>query len=518
MHTLKRFSENVKWLFIGTILTNIISLFISIFLIRKLAVSEFGIYSLFMGSLSIFAIFSVNGIIVAIRRYIPELLQKKYFKYHKSIIIKLYLVSLLLIFITITVVFIYKDEIGFILRIDKFREYYSIFIINIFLFLQVSLTNDLLVSLYEQKFLSIIGVVSIILRGILYAVLFPQLTIDLIFIIEAICMGVRFLPSLYYSYKKISALEKEPGLIIRKEEKKDFVKRIKRFSLLSTANEMGEGGFSQISDYYFVSAFLGPYAMGLYAFPYKILSSIFNWIPMSQLNNIFKPFFINKYYEKEENNAYLSEMFNFIVKIYFFFYGIIVVLVIAYQNLIQVYLFNSKYLETETLVVIVVFFYLLRAFSFPVTIIIEIKEKIEYTLYAKIFAVINVLAVLFVLEYTNLGLVGVALATGVSGLLRNFYLYVKMIKVSGVKLIFNQFYKTLIIFFIVGFAMYMASLTGNIAMQIILPASAGLLLFLMLYRKLHPLTKNEEVIISGILGKLLHYRLISKFFAFNKAG
>ncbi len=517
MHTLKRFSENIKWLLIGTLLSNFISIFISIFLIRKLAVSDFGIYSLFMGSLSIFAIFSINGIVVAIRRYIPELVQKKYYRYHKILIIKLFLISLLMIFVTIFIVYVYKEKIGILLNINNFQLYYSIFIINIFLFLQSSFTNNLLVSLYEQKFLSIVGVISIIARGILYLIFLPQLTIDLIFVIEAICMGIKALPSLYFSYKKISELEKESGLIIEKKEKVEYVKRIKRFSLLSTANEMGEGGFSQISDYYFISAYLGPFAMGLYAFPYKILSTIFNWIPMVQLNNIFKPYFINQYYEKDENTGYLSIMFNFIVKIYFIFYGIIAVGIISYQNLIQVYLFNSKYLQTETLVVIVILFYLLRSFSFPITIILEIKEKIEYTLYAKIFAVFNVFAVLFVLEYTNWGLIGVALATGVSALLKNIYLYVKMIMVSGVKLEYGQFAKTFLILIVTGFAMYLSSLANNVFLQILLPGMIGLFLFKLFYVLLRPFNKNEESIISGLLMKIPKLHIISKFLALNQS-
>ncbi len=517
MHTLKRFSENIKWLFIGTMASNFISVFISIFLIRKLAVADFGIYSLFMGSLSIFAIFSINGIVVAIRRFIPELVQKKYYKYHKLIIIKLYLISLLLIFITILIVYIYREQIGFYLKIDKFELYYSIFIINIFLFLQASITNNLLVTLFEQKFLSIIGVVSIIARGVLYAIFLSQLTIDLIFIIEAICMGIKALPSLYFTYKKITELEKDSGLTISQEETKDFVKRIRRFSLLSTANEMGEGGFSQISDYYFVSAYLGPFAMGLYAFPYKILSTIFDWIPMVQLNNIFKPYFITKYYEKDEDSAYLSDMFNFITKVYFFFYAAIVVGVISYQHLIQVYVFNSKYLETQTLIVIVILFYLLRSFAFPISIIIEIKEKIEYTLYAKIFAVFNVFAVIFVLEYTGWNLIGVALATGVSGLLRNIYLYFKMKQISKVRLNFPEMYKSLVIFLAMGCSMYGLSLINNIVTQVVLPAMTGLLLFQLLYRTLRPFNKNEEAILSNLLGRLPKMYFISKFLALNQS-
>ena len=75
MHNIKTLIQNVGWLFIGTMFSNVISIFVTIFLIRKLPVEDFGIYSLFLGSLGMFGIFSINGAIVALRRYIPELIQ-----------------------------------------------------------------------------------------------------------------------------------------------------------------------------------------------------------------------------------------------------------------------------------------------------------------------------------------------------------------------------------------------------------------------------------------------------------
>ncbi len=516
MHTLKRFTENIGWLFIGTIVSNFITIFISIFLIRKLAIADFGIYSLFMGSLAIFSIFSVNGIIVAVRRFIPELIQKKYFLYHKQLIKKLYLLSLVLCFIVVFIVFLYRNDIGRLLNINKFETYYSIFIINIFLFLQTNLTSNFLVTLYEQKFLSIIGVLSVVLRGLLYAVFLRELTIDLIFVIEAVCVGVKAVPSLIFAYRKIHSLAVDSGEEIGKQEKKEYVKRIKRFAWLSTANEMGEGGFSEISDYYFVSAYLGPYAMGLYAFPYKILSSIFNWIPMAQLNNIFKPYFITSYYERDEDSSYLSQMFNFVLKIYFLFYGLIIAGIIAYKNLILTYVFDSKYNETQILLFIVIGFYVLKAFGFPITIILEIKEKIEYTLYAKIFAVFNVFAVILVLAFTNWGLIGVAAATGLSSLLKNYYLYFYMRRITEVRLHVSSFLRAFILFIILTASMFLGSLINNILLQILLPLMLGMISFQLFYRVTKPFSRNEEIILSKLFEKLpVKFNFISKILALN---
>lgn len=514
MHTLKKMTQNIGWLITGTFISNLISIVISILIIRKLPVEDFGIYSLFIGSLTIISIFSVNGILLALRRFIPELIQKRHFSFHKSIIIKLYLISLLVTFMLVLIVFQYKKEIGILLNIDQFELYFSIFIINIFLYLQATISQDILVSLFEQKFISIISVISILVRGLLYVIFLTKLTVDLIFIIEAICIGVRAIPSVFYVYRKISNLTKSNNLEINFGEKREYRKRIKRYTLLSTANEIGEGGFSQVSDYYFISAYLGPFAMGLYAFPYRLLSSIFSWIPIERLNNIFKPYFINKYYEKNEDSTYLTGMFNFLLKLFLLFYGMTIACIISYQKLIHIYLFNSKYIETQLLLAIILIFYIFNALGFPTHIIIEIKEKIEYTLYAKIFALFNVLAVIFVLSFTNWNLIGVALATGISRFLRYYYLYLKMKKMSHVNIFAPDLLKTISIILLSGICMYLMSLIINLYMQIITPILVGGILFIGLYRLIKPFNDKEEILLSKFLTKFsIKMNVITKILA-----
>ncbi|MDR3609521.1 MAG: oligosaccharide flippase family protein [Ignavibacteriaceae bacterium] len=502
MHTLKKLTENVGWLIVGTIFSNIISLSITIFLIRKLPVKDFGIYSLFFGSLSVFAMFSINGILISLTRFSPELIQKKYFTFHKSIIVKLFFISLFVTFLFVLIIFIYKETIGVLLNIPNFSTYYSLFIINIFIYFQFTVSQNILIPLFEQKFLSIINVIGIIVRGLLYWIFFSFLSINLIFIIEAIGMGISTIPSLLYAYKKISVLAINSDTQIPVKEKKKYRRRIYRFALLSTASEMGEGGFSQISDYYFVSAFLGPFAMGLYAFPYKIINSIFNWIPIGRINELMRPFFINKYYERNEDNSFLKEIFNFLVKVYILLYGTIIACIISYQKLINIYVFKSKYLETQLLLIIILLFVLLRAFTFSIYMIIELKEKIEHSLYAQFFAIFNVFAVIFVLKYTGWGLIGVAFATGLSNFLRNLYMYLVMKRNTKVKLLFKNFIDTISIITIVGLSMYGVSLINNLILQIILPLIVGFITFLILYKLIKPFSETEESILFNTINKL----------------
>ncbi len=439
MHNIKNLIQNIGWLFIGTVLSNIISIFVTIFLIRKLPVADFGIYSLFLGSLTIFQIFSINGVIVAVRRYIPELIQKKYFNYAKKLIRTLYFYAYSFAIVIIIIVFIFKHEVGVVLQISSFDIYYSIFIINILLFLQSVFNNTILTTLYEQKFLSVFSLLSIIVRGVLYAIFLHAITIELIFIIEAISVGINAISGDIYSFIKIKNLGKGENAVMTDEEKQANKKRIKKYIALSTFNEMGESAFSQISDYYFISAFLGPAAIGLYAFPYKMLSAILAWIPFVQINQILKPYFIKQYYDSGENVKYLNLVYNILTKIFFLFLGFIFINVIAYQNLINVYVFNSKYLGTQILLIIVIPFFLVRAFVFPNSFILEISEKIQYNLYAKIFALLNVVAVFSVLQFTDWGILGVGAATAFFAVVKTFYIYYFVKKKTSVSLSVSGF-------------------------------------------------------------------------------
>lgn len=492
MHNIKSLVQNVRWLFIGTVLSNIISIFVTIFLIRKLPVAEFGIYSLFLGSLKIFQIFSVNGVVVSLRRYIPELIQKKYISYAKRLIKRLYLFGFTLSIFLVTIVFVLKHEVGILLQIKEFDVYYTIFIINILLYLQSFFNTNILTTLYEQKFLSVTNLISIIVRGTLYAIFLHAITIELIFIIEAISVGVKAISGDVYLFVKMKRMDAAEDITLNLEEKKFHGKRIRKYIALSSFNEMGESAFSQVSDYYFIAAFLGPGAIGLYAFPYKLLTAVLSWIPFANINQILKPYFIKQYYEAGENIKYLNMVYNILTKVYLLFLGFIFINVIAYQNLINIYLFNSKYLDTQLLLIIVIPFFLVRAFVFPNSFILEISENIQYNLYGKIFAVFNVVAVISVLKFSSWGIVGVGAATALSAILKNLYIYYFVKKKTSVTLNTAGFVKSLSLLFSIGLLVISSSYVSSLLLKIVLPGILGLCSIFIFTKLFNPFNSEEK--------------------------
>lgn len=516
LHNTKHFINNIRWLLTGTILSNIISIVITILIIRKLPVEDFGIYSLFLGSLMFFQILSANPILVLLNRYMPEVIQKQYFKYLKSLVLKLYLLSLLLGILLIITVSFFQVQIGNILNITKFPIYYSLFAINIFVFLLNSLNNSILVSLYEQKLIAIFEILSLITKGLLYAIFLPAITIELIFIIEASSMCVKAIPSSYIVFKKLNCLVGPETIEIPSFERRTNKKRMRRFTLLSFVNEMGYGILSEVSDYYFISAYLGPVALGLYAFPYKLLNSVFNWIPLNKLAGLIKPIFISKYYNSREDSIYLEKMFNLLFKIFLILYVIIVTFVIAYQEPVHLYLFNSKYVETKQLLVVIALFYLPASLLFPAGLIMEIKEQIQYLLYAKSLAILNIISVVCVLRFTHWGLIGVALSTGLSNLFKNLYIYFLMKRLTGIKLNIFELTKTAVTLAIFTTTVLALSTFESLTLRLLLPPGLGFLVLHITWRLIQPFNIEERETSIHFLNELHgRFSFITKILPLN---
>ncbi len=262
---------------------------------------------------------------------------------------------------------------------------------------------------------------------------------------------------------------------------------------------------------------MGASALGLYAFPYKLLDSVFNWLPINQISQIVKPFFIRKYYEENESIIYLERMYNFFLKIYLIIYSIIAFYLVAYQDLIHVYVFKSKYINTQELLIIVLFSFIFRAIAFPAGTVMEIREKVEYLLISKIFAVINIFLVIIVLNYTNLALIGVALATTLSNIMRNLYLFLKIRNTFNIKTYNIDMIKTFAFLFIIGFVVIAVGyFSDNIILRLALPVLLGVISFIIAWRQFQPFNKYERDILNKIISRLpTRFNIISKILVLN---
>jgi O-antigen/teichoic acid export membrane protein len=180
--------------------------------------------------------------------------------------------------------------------------------------------------------------------------------------------------------------------------------------------------------------------------------------------------------------------------------GFIFIMIIAYQNLINVYLFNSKYIGTQTLLIIIIPYFLMGAFTYPNYLVLEISEKIQYTLYAKIFAVFNIAADYFVLKYTSWGLIGVGAATGLSTFLRNYYIYYFVKKRTSISLNISELFRSVLLLSIFAIIVISASYITSLVLKIFLPLTLSFISILLLIKILSPFNPEEKKQLNKLFG------------------
>jgi O-antigen/teichoic acid export membrane protein len=146
----------------------------------------------------------------------------------------------------------------------------------------------------------------------------------------------------------------------------------------------------------------------------------------------------------------------------------------------------------------------------------EIKEKIQYLIYAKGAAVLNIVLVVLVLKFTGWGLMGVALSTGLSNFIKIYYIYFFMKRVTGIKLNVLEVTKTAIT--LAPFAATAVALSNleNPTLRLLLPGALGFLVLYIMYRLIQPFNIEEKGFSNQLVSKLpARFSFISKALAFN---
>lgn len=412
-------TKNITWLYFGKIISQAFSIIVSVLIIKKLSVEDYGTFNLLVGTLVVFEVFGSSSIKMIFSRYIPELVQTNYFSSLKKIIIVGLSISSVFIILLFSLTFIFQNKFAVFFHIDNFSDYLIFFCIyalfGYFSKLIISISSSLLL----HKYLSITEIIKSILSIIIYLYFLPVLTVSLMLLIGSFLFLFIIISNsitIIVYYKRLKDNRETP--------KKDFNwKRVVRFGLFSTANELGAGIVGKTSDYFIISALSNTYFLGLYAFAYKIYGIVFRLLPLEDIRSVLRPIFIQKFtvsYKKEE----FIRTFNFIIKlmlpvhflpaIYFFIFG----------KSIIIYLFDSKYIDAFGITNIILFGNIIMAFFYPVNLAAHLKERMDIMLYSKIVVIFSIIAGIYAMKY--FGINGVALVTITGNFFKNFLIYLFM--------------------------------------------------------------------------------------------
>ncbi len=484
--------KNSLYIFIERSAVPVINFLITVYVVRKLTVNDYGIYNVLLAIMGYVTLFSSCGIPSVFQRFIPEFCQKKQIgnlsKLVKHGSLWMFIVSIGIILIMI----LFSNHIGRLFKFGDALHYLIIFAIAIIFSLQSDLLAITLTSVFHHRTYVTAQISYVIFRGVfLYYMLSKGKGLTGLLIVEAAAFVFLFVIQFVF-YQKFLAAN------IAREIAEFPFKRLIRFGGYSYLNELGAQILAVTTDFFVISAFLGPAVVGIYAFANRIMSTISHILPHHVLTTVIRPAFFSKVTECKSPQQ-INKMFNLLVKIIAFFVFPLVVGTIVLGDKLIMYVYDPKYLESLTVLWIVAVFTALNFFMFPIGLVLQSLEKVQILFYSKIFAVYNLVAdILLIKPY---GLVGVALATGSAIFFKNIFCYLFARKYTRLDadlrnlgiIFFNSLLMGLLVYAVRGFVVNTPTF--------ILVTIIGCVIYLILAHFNRAFLKEERKIINKILPK-----------------
>ena len=454
-----KIKRNSVFVLFGKLITPLLGFLILAFIIKNLSVEDYGIYQILISFLSVVGLLSSFGIQNIFTRYIPEFQKLNQNWNIRRIVFSGMLIRLLISIIIIGIIHLFPVQIFTLFKISSTNNYFSLFSIFIILQLEFYLLRAVLTSLFLHQYLVYANIVFSLLRfGLVFiylrfgwglkGLILGEIISTLILVL--ICMGV-------YYYKYICNISNV------KKTNLDF-KRIFKYGIYNQLNEVGVHILSITTDIFIISAYLGPVAVGIYAFASRLVRLVTNILPHRMFEDLIKPSFFTKYAETK-NDEELNKMFNLLMKIIAFTVIPTLGLLYILGDKIIVLLFDPEYLTSLPILRVIIIFFSLNALLVPIGLVLHAIEKVNIILYSKIFAVYNLVGDLLVID--SFGIIGVAIITSSAELFKHVFCFIlakkyvklRLDRISIIKIVLNSIMPLFVVTFL---SQYIVSIIGLI--------------------------------------------------------
>ncbi len=442
-----KIKENIKHIFYYKMTVPVFNLLITIYVVKKLSVHDYGIYNLMYAIIGYLTLLSSIGILNILQRFIPEYSMKNEFSIVKRLVMSSILIRTVLAALFITIIILLGPKINLLLRVENLDYYVKVFSVGILLFLVIQILEVSLGSLLLNKYILISYLISTIMRGgLVYYFLENNHGILGLLLAETLFYGLlTFLLFLFYHV----------GFARKKSsEQSDLpLKRFLRYGGFSYFDEVGETILDVKTDYFIISTFLGPSMVGLYAFANKVIEMVSKILPFKFLKSLIRSVFFFRFAEDDEQKN-LNVNFNFLLKVIAFIAFPVFLSVIVLGDKIIMYIFDEKYKSALKILWILAGFMMINSFQFPLQLVVQAKEKVEITFASKIFSIYNLVGDILVVR--PFGLLGVGLVTCSARLFQNLFVYFKIKKYTLLeidilpllKIFFNSSIMVLLLYFV----------------------------------------------------------------------
>ena len=412
-----KFRRSSVYILIQKLITPTLTFGVTIFLVRRLSVDDYGVFNIMEALMAYIGLFSSLGLLNIFKRFIPEFAQQGQSTEMRKLVFWGMAARGVLVLTFLAVCFFWSEPIGRLLRLEGYGDYLSYFALAILFYLESQLLGLALVSLFLHRSFALAQIIYTVFRSVLVVgLVLIGLNLQGLLIGESVAYGVLLLLQVW-EYRKRAL----PDHAMTPGRGQPFpMRRISRFAGFAYFNEMGEQILDVSTDFFIISAILGAESVGLYAFATRFMNLISRWLPHRLLIDVITPTFYTRY-SQEKAPETLNTMFNFLNKMVgFFIFPLTLYLVLMGDKIIAL-VYSEKYLAALTVFAIAASFQAVNAFEMPLGLVVQAMERVEIHLYSKVFSVYNLVGNLLVIHHW--GIEGVALVTCSAILFKNVFTY-----------------------------------------------------------------------------------------------
>ncbi|NQU45084.1 oligosaccharide flippase family protein [bacterium] len=405
----------------GMLLSKAVAMFLSWYLVRKLSMEDFGRYNLILSSLVYLVFLSNLGTQSTLQRFIPEYFARRQFRRISKTYRMIAVLNLAMAILVFAVLLAFYRTIAGLVNMAEYREVFFVFAIAAVLFFQINIIGIVLNNLFLHVY-QVWGQLACITLKTAFIVVFLEKGYGLreLFVAEVFAYTPALL-ALFYLYRRWIAPRIRAADTGEQEdiEYRRFA-RYSGYNLVTLPHGIAMD-FSLAN--LVVSRYLDFAQLGAYAFAYRVSQMILQVLPQRLLQSVIRPAFYTRFSKAEDKNRALHEMFNTLCRFNLFFLLPSLAFVLLGGKHIILHVFGEpQYLGAYPVLAVTFAFLCTSFFELPADLTIQALEKLFYRFLAQYFTFFG-LVLSLALVWTGYGIMGVAVATGLSAFCKNLFLY-----------------------------------------------------------------------------------------------
>jgi O-antigen/teichoic acid export membrane protein len=386
-------------------------------MVRGMSEQDFGVFNLLYAFIPVVGTISSFGLEQTLRRFQPEYLSSGNVAGAAWLVRFVGSARFAINIVVIAVVLLAWNLIAPLFKLTPYRVDFAIFCVLMLFFFQSRVLQITLAAHMLHRFSVGSTLVMSLAKLAAYAALYwtDRFTLRNAIYAEIAAFALSYLSLKWAHYRHCrlqgSLREHRPASTDRK--------RMVRYAFFNQFNDAGTFLLSARTDNLFVAAIMNPIAVGTYSFYVRLNQMVRHILPMNVFENVIQPLFFA--IPPEEAGKRLPRYFSLLLNSNLLLLLPLTAYAALYHAEIVTVIFGGKFLESSSLLPLIVLFTTVNVIATPVTLVAQYSEKPSVILLSKVFVIYNVAAILVLVPV--IGVFGAAIAHGTAQLFKNLFIW-----------------------------------------------------------------------------------------------